>query len=181
MTLCFGRTANADGELGCFGLPTNPTWVVTADTWCAGSNILNTTGGVNTRFGRTDLSLAECQAECESWAICAGFSWNRQTGGCFWQADSPSPLQPSAFTGYDCHRRLGTLSMAPRCVSSVLLPCLEMNCATTVTGAGMAGSKGQVVIGGVGVAGEVPGMVFEVVVEVVVDGNTVPDGAVGRS
>ena len=111
MTLCFGRTANADGELGCFGLPTNPTWVVTADTWCAGSNILNTTGGVNTRFGRTDLSLAECQAECESWAICAGFSWNRQTGGCFWQADSPSPLQPSAFTGYDCHRRLGTLSM----------------------------------------------------------------------
>ena len=48
-------------------------------------------------------------------------------------------------------------------------------------GAGMAGSKGQVVIGGVGVAGEVPGMVFEVVVEVVVDGNTVPDGAVGRS
>ena len=35
---------------------------------------------------------------------------SRQTGGCFWQADSPTPLQPSAFAGYDCHRRLGTLS-----------------------------------------------------------------------
>ncbi len=58
-------------------------------------------------YGRTDLSLAECQAECEAeMAVCAGFSYSQQEGGCFWA--SGENFSPYAAEGYDCHRLQGT-------------------------------------------------------------------------